>query len=110
VAKVSPTGLDAIGAELTAFHVFDNHLLLGAGDGILSTLRLELLARVTSTPGVQCALQRVALPSKEIVSMLPMASSAIERLALRASGVPWTIPIVQLTGRPCCRQTAASRP
>ncbi len=60
---------------LTSFDILLNHLRLSAGYSFFRSLRLQFAARVTGTPGVESSLERVALPSEEVVSVLSMAGA-----------------------------------
>jgi hypothetical protein len=55
---------------LTALDFLCDSLLLLARGGLLGSLRLEGRAPVASATGIESALQRVALPAKDVITVL----------------------------------------
>lgn len=55
---------DVVVTELTAFHVLNNLLCLGALLGHIGILSLELAARISCAPRVECSLEGIAFPAE----------------------------------------------
>jgi hypothetical protein len=61
---------DARHARLTSIDTLINSARQGAFHGLLSCLALQLFADITVTERVQCTLEGIILPTKDIVSVL----------------------------------------
>lgn len=91
-------------SRLTSIDVFVDKLWLGALDRISSRLSLELAADVSRATLVEGSLECVALPSKEIVPVLGVSSSAsIPRTHYSATYSRKSSMLGSLNSRVTCR-------
>lgn len=63
--------------KLTALGLFRNRLLLQASNGLLGTLSLELTAPIAAAPGIKRTLQGIALPAKDVVTVLAITGTGV---------------------------------